>query len=331
MSPGVADAEGGRRIERRRRHEARRQGRRRSGRRRPAAASPSSGRARAITAPMPPPMARPQDDQEPSRESRHGGATASVVTMAMRHADHAEGSCRGARSRARQPAQRQDEEDARRRGRAAGRGRPTCARSLNASWRRRLAPSLGRYMASMRWVTRKPPKMLIGGEDEGQEAEGPRPDRARIRAHRRSRRRRRAARRRRSPRRWRWSPTSAACAAPASPTRRRSSRRRSPARRWRSGRRRDRSRRPSPLGGGAGAVGCEPGRHRPAPQSAACAGHVGGGSAPSRGVAQGFRGMVLPRARERRLRRGQVRPERQWRRLEGADARSRRRGSGASP
>ena len=77
------------------------------------------------------------------------------------------------------------------------------------------------------------------GEHQRDEAEALRP--ASDRPPRRPRRRRPpAARRPRSPRRWRWSPTSAACAAPASPTRRRNSRRRSPARRSTGGRRRDR-------------------------------------------------------------------------------------------
>src|SRR5690349_12422347 len=55
----------------------------------------------------------------------------------------------------------------------------------------------------------------------------------------------RATRRRRSPRKSRWSPTSTACAAPASPTRPRSNRRTPPGRKSKGGTRRDRLHWPS--------------------------------------------------------------------------------------
>ena len=69
------------------------------------------GTRRAITAPMPPPMAMPSDHQHPSasagrrmrRQRRHDRD---------RHADHAEQIAAPAGLRARQPAQRQDEQDA---------------------------------------------------------------------------------------------------------------------------------------------------------------------------------------------------------------------------
>ena len=92
------------------------------------------------------------------------------------------------------------------------------------------------YMASMRWVTRKPPKMLTAAMTARRSRTAraqPVPESTAS-----ARRRPRAARRRRSPRRWRWSRASAACAAPASPSTPRSSRRRSPARKSRSDRRR---------------------------------------------------------------------------------------------
>ena len=92
-------------------------------------------------------------------------------------------------------------------------------------------------------VTRKPPKMLIDARTRAMKPNA-RAQSGPSRARRPTTRRRPGARRQRSPTRSRWSPTSAACAGPASPTRPRSSRRRSPARRSRGGTRTDRSRRP---------------------------------------------------------------------------------------
>ncbi len=195
------------------------------------------GTRRAITAPMPPPIAMPSTTSDPGADAgrRMRGERGDDRD---RHADHAEQIAAPARLRAGQPAQRQDEQDAgdeiEQRGEIGG-------HRLRAPYFFLLVHrqhALGDQEAA---------EDVDRGKDQRDEAERARPDRAAVVADER-RRRPRAARRPRSPRRSRWSPTSAACAAPASPTRPRSSRRRPPARRSRAGTRRDRRRRRSPHG-----------------------------------------------------------------------------------
>ena len=122
-----------------------------SGTPRPVPASTVIGTRRAITAPMPPPMRDAERRPAPRRRCRPADATASVVTIGDRHADHAEQVALPAGLRARQPAQRQDEQDAgdeiEQRGEIGGHRRVP---HFFFFW----------YMPSMRWVTRKPPKML---------------------------------------------------------------------------------------------------------------------------------------------------------------------------
>ena len=78
-------------------------------------------------------------------------------------------------------------------------------------------------ISSMRWVTRKPPNTLTAAKRHGRKRRGSRRSRSAP-----------ALRRDMAPTmmtgKWRWSPTSAACAAPASRSRSRDSRRRPPAR-----------------------------------------------------------------------------------------------------
>ena len=123
-----------------------------------------------------------------------------------RHADHAEKITPPAGGRMREAAQRQDEEGLRRPDRPARRDRRSC--HFCFLWN----------MDSMRWVTRKPPKILTDANTSATKpTAAPRSNRTRPR---RAGPRPPAARPPRSPRRSRWSPTSAAYAAPASPTRR---------------------------------------------------------------------------------------------------------------
>jgi hypothetical protein len=81
-----------------------------------------------------------------------------------RHADHAEEIALARRGRARQPAQREDEEHA----------------GDEIEQRDDIRVHHGAhffflYIASMRWVTRKPPKMFTLANDQRDEAEGARP------------------------------------------------------------------------------------------------------------------------------------------------------------
>ena len=113
------------------------------------------GTLRAITAPMPPPRPSPATTriQAPAPA---GGCAASVVSDRDHHADDAEHVAAAARFRARQPAQRQDEQDARDEIEQRGDIGVHDAGDMALPyffffW----------YIASMRWVTRKPPKILM--------------------------------------------------------------------------------------------------------------------------------------------------------------------------
>ncbi len=103
------------------------------------------GMRRAVTAPMPPPMATPPTIIAQVSGS-FGCATAKRRDHGNRHAGHAEIVPAPRRLGRRQPAQRQDEEDAR----DEIEQRDEIRAHFFFFW----------YMPSMRWVTRKPPKML---------------------------------------------------------------------------------------------------------------------------------------------------------------------------
>ena len=226
-----ADAERGRRIERARRHQHRRHADQRVERRdqlrhRGHRHAARDHRADAAAEP------EARDHQDP-------GAGAGRRMRGERgadrdhHAGDAEHVAAAARFRARQPAQRQDEQDA---GDEIEQGCDIGVHGARASLLFLLVHrqhALGDQEAA---------EDVDRGEHQRDEAERARPDAALV-VGRRARRRPRAARRPRSPRRSRWSPTSAACAAPASPTRPRSSRRTPPARRSTAGTRTDRRRR----------------------------------------------------------------------------------------
>ena len=234
MSPAVADAEGGRRIERGGRHQHRRQADQRveggdqlrhRGHRRCAARSPRRCRRRCA-------MPATISAQAPTLG---GGCQASVVTMAIAMPIMPK----------RLPWRA-----------VSGLDRPRSARMNRTPGdeieqrgeigrHRRASLPLLLVHAEHALGDQEAAEDVHRGEHQRDEAEASRATRPSPIAHE-PRRRPRAARRPRSPRRWRWSPTSAACAAPASPSTPRNSRRRSPARRSRTGRRTDRSRRRSP-------------------------------------------------------------------------------------
>ena len=188
------------------------------------------GMRRAMSAPMPPPMASRSDDQDPGQHRNSGRRSAERRRNGDRHAEHAEHVAVARGHRARQPAQREDEQHAggeieqryeiRRHGVAGVRPLTSALELIDCRARRRSTPprplhffgSRFLYMPSMRWVTRKPPKMFTEAmtsarkpktlaSDAAGGDQAPPPTASR--------------RRRRSPRRWRWSRTSAGCAAPA--------------------------------------------------------------------------------------------------------------------
>ena len=170
------------------------------------------GTRRAITAPTPPPMARPNTTSVAGAEAgrRMGGERRHHRD---RHADHAEQVAAPARFRARQAAQRQDEEHAGDEVEQCGQIGVHADVTFNSSavFPAASAPPKTSgihffffwYIASMRCVTRKPPKMLTEAKTQRDEAERARHDRAAL-ACRPASLRPRAARRPRSPRRWRW-------------------------------------------------------------------------------------------------------------------------------
>ena len=133
-------------------------------------------------------MARPSDDQRQATEAGRRVRAASVVATAMRHADHAEQVAAPAGLRAGQAAQRQDEEDA---GDEIGSAARLAFMRMGPSSRAPSLPCVGAtgnerhhffffwYIASMRWVTRKPPKMLTEA-NQRDEAERARHDRAAV-------------------------------------------------------------------------------------------------------------------------------------------------------
>ena len=139
----------------RRRRPGRRPGRPASGRPPPAAASRSCARAgRSPRRPTPPMTTPPSDQADGDRVEQPLRATASPASWRRRCAMPImpQQVAAPAGHRAGQPAQRQDEEDAGEPDRRAPRG-------WRSRGRLRPRPSCG-TCASMRWVTRKPPKML---------------------------------------------------------------------------------------------------------------------------------------------------------------------------
>ena len=119
---------------------------------------------RATTAPPPPPMARPTIDQQPAQKPE-GGATGSVVSDGDAHADHAVEVALAAGRRGGQAAQREDEQDA---GDEIEKGRDIGGHR---------AQPFFLYMASMRWVTRKPPKMFTLARIRAMKPKHARPER----------------------------------------------------------------------------------------------------------------------------------------------------------
>ena len=136
-----------------------------------------------------------------------------------RHAGHAEPVAASAARRAGQATKREDEADA---GDQIGHQAPTAGRAPRPQCIAS-APSSCTWRAFAA-VTAKPPKMFTLASATRDQAEP-------FGAAGFRRPRRRSAPRRRSPTIWRWLRSSAACAAPESPTRRRNSRRSRPGRR----------------------------------------------------------------------------------------------------
>ena len=126
---------------------------------------------RAMTAPIPPPIAMPAMISPQ--------VSASITPVTSQRRDRRRSPCRSCRCgcrarafRARQPAQREDEQHA---GDEIERG--------PRDWRSSRGPrhffSFFLYIASMRWVTRKPPKMLTEARISASEAEALREPRLR--------------------------------------------------------------------------------------------------------------------------------------------------------
>ena len=181
--PDGADAEGLRRIERRRRHEHGGKADAGSGTPRRAAASPSSAPAWRSPRRRPPPTARPTTTSaQPTeigrrREGQRG-------QDGERHAGHAEEVALPRRGRMREPAQRQDEEDA---GDEIEKDGDVCATSPQPFFL---------YIASMRCGDQEAAEDVDRREHERDEARRARAERP-VAVRRRAARRPRAARRRR--------------------------------------------------------------------------------------------------------------------------------------